>query len=275
MFGFPLIGTSATTASAAQWPSTEDVNATGDIELEDTEFEEDELEDNEAVPSKPYEMLVEDLWWRPAFRDCKWFTRGWTLQELLAPSSVEFFSADEQRLGDRQSLCEEISRATNIPVEVLTGDLAPSHFSIEELKSWAQDRRTRRPEDTAYCLMGIFDVSIFVNYGEGKKRAHARLDEAIAKQRPRFRWAFVVLAAILSIFLGLLFAVSGTSPSPSHPEIDASLPVFAILGKTGVGKSTFIETLGGRNVKTGDVPAVCHGLASCAFVNLRSRIYQS
>ena len=54
--------------------------------------------------------------WKPAFKRSRWFTRGWTLQELIAPTSVEFFSKEEQRLGDKQSLAQTLHEITGIAI---------------------------------------------------------------------------------------------------------------------------------------------------------------
>jgi Heterokaryon incompatibility protein (HET) len=115
--------------------------------------------------------------WEPEFRGSRWFTRGWTLQELLAPKSVEFFSVQRSRLGDKQSLENEIHEITRIPIEALHGD--PLHqFSIEERMEWAEGRITTRKEDIAYCLQGIFGVFLSPIYGEGN-HASDRLKQAI------------------------------------------------------------------------------------------------
>jgi hypothetical protein len=92
-----------------------------------------------------------------AFPRSLWFTRGWTLQELLAPSSVEFFSRECVRLGNKQSLEDQIQQITGIPVRGLQGDLRSLlQFSVQERLQWAENRQTTREEDQAYCLMGIF-----------------------------------------------------------------------------------------------------------------------
>lgn len=117
--------------------------------------------------------------WDLAFRSSRWFTRGWTLQELLAPSSVEFFSRDGRRLGDKRSLGQQIHEITGIATPALEG--APlSGFDIEERFRWAEKRETTREEDGAYCLLGIFDVSMPLIYGEGKAKAVRRLKKEIS-----------------------------------------------------------------------------------------------
>jgi len=123
--------------------------------------------------------------WKPAFRVSKWFTRGWTLQELLAPASVEFFSRDGQRLGDKLSLAPIIHEITGIPIKALH-DNRLSQFDIEERFKWAEKRETTYEEDWAYCLLGIFGVFMLPNYGEGKDYAVRRLRKEIdeVSERP-------------------------------------------------------------------------------------------
>jgi heterokaryon incompatibility protein (HET) len=115
-----------------------------------------------------------------AFRNSRWFTRGWTLQELIAPSSVEFFSREGERLGDKKSLEQQIHELTGIPVKALQGSPL-SQFTVEERMSWAAKRTTKRNEDEAYCLLGIFDIFMPLLYGEGKEKAFIRLREEIDK----------------------------------------------------------------------------------------------
>jgi Heterokaryon incompatibility protein (HET) len=115
--------------------------------------------------------------WDLAFRVCKWFTRGWTLQELLAPVEVEFFSLEGKKLGDKKSLEKQIHDITGIPVPALRGSPL-SEFSVEERMSWAKTRQTKREEDKAYSLLGIFGVYMPLIYGEGAN-AFRRLQKEI------------------------------------------------------------------------------------------------
>jgi hypothetical protein len=118
--------------------------------------------------------------WEPAFRASRWFTRGWTLQELLAPSSVEFFSREGKQLGDKRTLERQIHEITGIAIPALRGSPL-SQFSIDTRLSWAENRQTTRKEDKAYSLLGIFNVYIPLIYGEGEDNAFARLQEEIDK----------------------------------------------------------------------------------------------
>jgi hypothetical protein len=118
--------------------------------------------------------------WELQLRESRWFTRGWTLQELLAPTSVEFFSREQQRLGDKISLKQQIYKITNIPHAALEG--APlSQFSVNERLRWKEYRETKREEDGAYSLLGIFDVYLAPVYGEGAAGAFRRLMDEIQK----------------------------------------------------------------------------------------------
>jgi hypothetical protein len=116
--------------------------------------------------------------WQSAFKESRWFTRGWTLQELLAPKSVEYFSAEGEWLGDRESLKHTIHEITGIPIVALSGG-SLLDFSVAERFSWAVNRQTTEEEDGAYCLLGIFDIHLPLIYGEGKERALKRLRKEI------------------------------------------------------------------------------------------------
>jgi WD40 repeat protein len=113
--------------------------------------------------------------WEAPFRNSRWFTRGWTLQELIAPPSVEFFCPNGKRVGDKKSLERQLYKITGIPILALRGSPL-SHFSFDERVLWARNRKTMREEDLAYSLLGIFDISIPVIYGEGKENAFRRLN---------------------------------------------------------------------------------------------------
>jgi hypothetical protein len=118
--------------------------------------------------------------WESCFRNSRWFTRGWTLQELLAPKSVEFFSQEGIQLGDRHSVELQIQQATRIPTQVLRGDPL-SQTGVDERISWIANRETTIEEDIAYSLFGIFDIHMPLLYGEGAIKALRRLGEEIEK----------------------------------------------------------------------------------------------
>ncbi|KAM0702881.1 hypothetical protein Q7P35_010313 [Cladosporium inversicolor] len=118
------------------------------------------------------------------FKASRWFTRGWTLQELLAPRQVVFFgrplAGSWIMLGDRTSLRLLISSRTRIPTKCLTDSDELDDANIAQKMSWAAGRETTREEDLAYCLLGLFSVNMPLMYGEGP-RAFMRLQEEIMK----------------------------------------------------------------------------------------------
>ena len=119
--------------------------------------------------------------WELEFRRSRWFTRGWTLQELLAPDVVEFFAHDWERLGDKTLLCQKIHEITGISKAALQG--APlTQFNVEERLSWNVHRHTKLEEDRVYSLLGIFDVYLSPFYGEGASKARDRLTDQIDKR---------------------------------------------------------------------------------------------
>lgn len=137
------------------------------------------------------------------FAKSRWFTRGWTLQELLAPrhvrsdtqlwnyqtptesnmeavSGMDFFSQDWTRLGSKRGLSTAIATTTGVAKEYLEGaDLGKASVSMR--MSWAAERLVTRSEDVAYSLLGIFDVNMPLLYGEGRTKAFRRLQEEIMK----------------------------------------------------------------------------------------------
>ena len=114
-----------------------------------------------------------------AFAKSEWFKRGWTLQELLAPSNLVFLSSEWIEIGTKKTLSEEIAAISGISVSILNGTSFRT-ASIAKRMSWASGRKTTRPEDIAYCLMGLFDVNMPMLYGEGEK-AFIRLQEEIIR----------------------------------------------------------------------------------------------
>ncbi|KAI5985151.1 heterokaryon incompatibility protein-domain-containing protein [Pisolithus albus] len=99
----------------------------------------------------------------------EWFSRGWTLQELIAPRQVEFFNKDWVSIGDRKRLTKTLEKITRVPLEVLEEGWIPKRLCVAELMSWAADRTTTRVEDRAYSLLGLFGVNLPILYGEGEK----------------------------------------------------------------------------------------------------------
>jgi hypothetical protein len=116
--------------------------------------------------------------WEADFQGSRWFTRGWTLQELLAPASVTFYSSQDQLLGDKQCLAGVIHEITGIPIPALHGRPLDA-FGVAERMTWAAKRQTTEDEDGAYCLLGIFNIFLPLIYGEGKDSARKRLQKEI------------------------------------------------------------------------------------------------
>ncbi|KAK3986044.1 conidial yellow pigment biosynthesis polyketide synthase [Cladorrhinum sp. PSN332] len=138
----------------------------------------------------------DDYSWR--LRGSRWFMRGWTLQELLAPQHVVFFDhfwfpfghirklngmADSQD-GRLLDLTRQVSAITRIPTKYLQGTAALSQACVAQRMYWASRRQTTRAEDRAYCLLGLFDISMPILYGEGASKAFARLQSEIMKENP-------------------------------------------------------------------------------------------
>lgn len=125
-----------------------------------------------------------------AFANSRWFKRGWTLQELIAPSDLVFYSNNWIEVGTKQTLCKVILDITGIDTDIVTGVKDVESASIAKRMSWASHRATTRVEDLAYCLMGLFGVNMPMLYGEGEK-SFIRLQEEIMKQsddKSLFAW---------------------------------------------------------------------------------------
>ena len=120
-------------------------------------------------------------YWSALFREAIWFRRGWTLQELIAPSRLRFYDRNWNLIGDLRDLASTVSEITGIHLSMLHHAQMPSDFSIAQRMCWAAGRETTRPEDRAYSLLGLLDMSIDIRYGEGKK-AFIRLQEAIIER---------------------------------------------------------------------------------------------
>ncbi|EIW62999.1 HET-domain-containing protein, partial [Trametes versicolor FP-101664 SS1] len=126
------------------------------------------------------------------FRRSLWFTRGWTLQELIAPRVVIFVSAEWHKLGGKDGLSDVIQAVTGVNREILTHTQSLQSVSVAQRMRWASGRVTTRKEDEAYSLLGIFGVNLPTIYGEGAL-AFVRLQEEILKQIPDqsiFAWCY-------------------------------------------------------------------------------------
>lgn len=112
-------------------------------------------------------------------KNCRWLTRGWTLQELLAPVTLEFYSKEGVKVGDKTSLEAQIHDITGVAVSALRGTPL-SEFSFNDRLEWAHGRETTIEEDRIYCLLGIFGIFMPLIYGEGVEYAMSRLRDEFA-----------------------------------------------------------------------------------------------
>jgi hypothetical protein len=134
-----------------------------------------DIEDDESFSQLSHDEQVEML------SDARWFTRGWTLQELIAPNNIQFYSAGWKWIFSKSSFTEVLSSITSIDLDTLTDLTFLPRTSVAKRMSWAAKRHTTRPEDVAYSLIGIFDINMPLLYGEGEK-AFIRLQEEILKE---------------------------------------------------------------------------------------------
>jgi hypothetical protein len=159
---------------------------------------------------------------------CRWFTRGWTLQELIASKNVEFYDERWRLRGNKMFMRMQISSVTGIQQEVLDNSDLISTVPVARRMSWAAKRQTTRVEDLSYCLFGIFDVHLPLIYGEGMK-AFFRLQEAIAlenndlslfawsskpEEDPGFRGIFALHPSEFQSCSMLQRATNPTDPTP-------------------------------------------------------------
>ena len=102
----------------------------------------------------------------------EWFSRGWTLQEMIAPRDLQFFNKDWYPIGDKRTLSPILEDITQVPRHIPEEGLSSNRPCVAQIMSWAADRTTTRVEDRAYSLMGLLDVNMPMLYGEGKKACH-------------------------------------------------------------------------------------------------------
>ncbi|KAK2666839.1 Heterokaryon incompatibility [Fusarium oxysporum f. sp. vasinfectum] len=162
-----------------------------------------------------------------SFGRCRWWTRGWTLQELVASESVVFYDMTWQARGNKSTLCPEIARVSGISTDVLTSQKALSEVPVAVRMSWAAQRTTTREEDMAYCLLGLFDVNMPMLYGEGRK-AFQRLQEEIIKESPDMSiFAWKTGPDIRQDYMGIL--------APSPKEFSDASRLYPTLSEVLLG----------------------------------------
>jgi hypothetical protein len=178
-----------------------------------------------------------DSWPPTTLSTSRWLTRGWTLQELLAPRNVKFFDKSFNFFGDKISLAGPLTSGTGIPLPVLAGDDRLSDVSIATRMSWVARRQTKRPEDLAYCLLGIFQVNMPLIYGEGVRAFRRLQDEIVKNSNDLSIFAWTAPMNRLNDYLGL-FAASPADFSRSS-EIVPFLDDFAGYAVTNRGLHLF------------------------------------
>jgi hypothetical protein len=114
-----------------------------------------------------------------AIKSSRWFTRGWTLQELVASNTRRFYACDWSPIEDFADFNAVVAGVTGIDALALEYRGMLSSFPVAERMCWAAKRQTTRSEDMAYSLMGLFDVSMPVIYGEGARKSFRRLQNEI------------------------------------------------------------------------------------------------
>jgi len=189
-------------------------------------------------------------WLSPSAQAFRWFTRGWTLQELIAPRRLEFYDEHWGFRGEKSSLLAKLSQHTGIDVDVLVDSAVLSEMPVASKMSWASSRQTTRVEDMAYCLLGIFNVNMPMIYGEGE-RAFTRLQEEIAKESNDLSlFAWTARRSPDTFFTGLLasspaeFAGFGTivryrdylDPNPEYQLTNNGVRMQTGLGLEESGK---------------------------------------
>ncbi|KAL4082154.1 heterokaryon incompatibility protein-domain-containing protein [Scleroderma yunnanense] len=139
----------------------------------------------EAFPTKRDDAKYPKSNGRP-----EWFSRGWTLQEMIAPTDVRFFNKRWRPIGDKSALAPTLSNITRVPENILTNGLPSNRPCVAQIMSWAAGRTTTRVEDRAYSLLGLLDVNMPMLYGEGKKAFHRLQVEIIriSNDQSIFAW---------------------------------------------------------------------------------------
>ncbi|KAI1288641.1 heterokaryon incompatibility protein-domain-containing protein [Xylaria venustula] len=215
------------------------------------------------------------------FPNSRWFTRGWTLQELLAPPVVIFYSMDWLNIGSLKDLAGVVAETTRIDTRFFeSGNF--EDFSIAQRMSWASRRQTTRIEDEAYCLLGLFGVNMPLLYGEGEQ-AFVRLQQEIMKEsddQTIFAWGLRdptsdsssehdykggVLAPSPKSFVGSGHIVRSTTAEIHRPyaETNKGLQISLPLISAEQGASILIPSQGMKNAS---IPGVTLTTASNGYI---------
>ncbi|KAF5586398.1 het domain protein [Fusarium subglutinans] len=199
-------------------------------------------------------------------RACRWFTRGWTLQELIAPSQVVFLDQNWNRIGSRTlgsdlRFIKTLERLTGIPSTVLDYKSDIATIPVAQRMSWAACRETTRVEDIAYCLLGIFNVNMPLLYGEGSK-SFLRLQEEIVKSHDDLS-LFAWKQDSASYGIGLLRGCFADSPAEFAHWLNIQISVNNF--ESGMEVTSKNVKMDGRVLRKEDHPAgTAHGV-ECIF----------
>ena len=180
--------------------------------LSDVEFSSSELSLLKSFKETFWDM-EECSNFRDRFRKSSWFTRGWTLQELIAPTTVIFYDTHWNEIGPLEHVRMDVAEATQIAADWIGPQDTRRLWkaSVATRMSWASCRATTLEEDMAYCLLGLFNVNMPLLYGEGGKKAFYRLqveimkvsdDESLFAWRASNVWFSGLLAVRPSYFMG-------------------------------------------------------------------------
>jgi hypothetical protein len=169
-----------------------------------------------------------------AFGPCRWFTRGWTLQELLAPSRVDFYDMGWNFIGTKGTFADAIAAITRIPKGVIIGERPISEYSVAARMSWSAHRQTTREEDRAYSLLGIFGIALSLIYGEGHWAFRRLQEELLRRFSDMTIFAWNPPPGSGSPFVGA-FASSpdwfAETPDQIRPQISAEQVQFSISNR--------------------------------------------
>ncbi|KAH7018309.1 heterokaryon incompatibility protein-domain-containing protein [Microdochium trichocladiopsis] len=173
----------------------------------------------------------------------RWFTRGWTLQEILAPSEVVFLDRTWTRFGTKEGFADILESITSIRRVFLVFPQRLSDASVAERLSWASNRQTSRKEDMAYCLLGLLGINMPLLYGEGHRAFHRLQQELI---RNVYDHTILAWGLYASPFAQLKYIVGSTREAPPLlAPIPSAFDNWSSANRTlGEGKHYVLTNLG-------------------------------
>ncbi|TQS33157.1 hypothetical protein Golomagni_06507, partial [Golovinomyces magnicellulatus] len=194
------------------------------------------------------------------FQSSRWFSRGWTLQELLAPKCLRFYDKNWTHITDKKLCLEALSVVTSIPIPILQSQVNIRGASTAQRMSWLSRRKTTRREDMAYCMFGIFGVNLPLLYGEGHK-AFTRLQEELIRSsydHTIFCWEWpeqIVRPEWIPVFAPCAAAFANSAKYIQRPS-------------TGVGKVPAEYSLSNVGLRI-QLPVLCSSPVTCyAILNV-------